>query len=334
MKLLLTGATGFVGRNFLLSALRSQAYSNIMLPVRSREKLHAQLLGDGFDAIPDNIQTINWDAHDDFPIDIANIDHVVHTAGVLFGSDDEDYFATNVEGTVRLLRRISSCKKIVILSSQAAAGPSPDGRTRDEYDLMTPLTGYGRSKLEMERRIQAEFSSLPFVVLRPPMVLGARDHATLALFKIARYALRPKPGLQQKQYSYIAVDDLIDAIHTVLTSPLALTDYENRSFFVCHERSISDSELILTAGKTMGRHGLIVPIPVPVIRVISALVERVPSWRSAVPSLSRDRVIDIAPNRWVISPTLFENAFQWKARVGLARALQDARDWYSRSGQL
>ena len=49
MKLLITGSTGFVGRNLLLHALRDPYWSEIILPVRNREKLHQQLQAEGID---------------------------------------------------------------------------------------------------------------------------------------------------------------------------------------------------------------------------------------------------------------------------------------------
>jgi nucleoside-diphosphate-sugar epimerase len=65
-------------------------------------------------------------------------------------------------------------------------------------DADAPITLYGESKLALERAIRANNADLPLTILRPPMVLGARDNATLPLFKMASGFLRVKPGLRKK----------------------------------------------------------------------------------------------------------------------------------------
>lgn len=112
MKLLLTGSTGFVGRSFLISAIRSGRYDQIFLPVRSKEKLNAQLAGDGFEVLPKGVTPIEGSAYDWNTQTIGEVDHVVHTAGALFANCRQEYFETNVEGTVRLLESSRGGKTI------------------------------------------------------------------------------------------------------------------------------------------------------------------------------------------------------------------------------
>lgn len=334
MKLLLTGATGFVGRNLLIRAIREGQYREIVTLVRSPEKLRAQLIGDGFDNVPEIVKPIPWRADLNIPVPIRDCDHVVHCAGLLFGRSEEEYFASNVQATLSLLHQVGEAKKIVILSSQAAAGPSLNNKALKETDPMNPISAYGRSKLEMERRVRDNFFRLPFIILRPPMILGARDLATLPLFKLARSPIRPKPGRQLKWYSYVAVDDLIHAVMAVLGSSLDFDALCERSFFVCHDRVISDEELIRTAGESMGRWGWTVPVPMGIVTLLSSAIDRVPSWRKSIPSLSSDRVREIIPDRWVINSELFQKTFRWMATVELRKALTDAKEWYERSGKL
>lgn len=334
MKLLLTGATGFVGRNFLLRAIHTGKYDEILLPVRSPEKLRAQLMGDGFEQVPSTVKAIPWTATVGFANAVSGYDHVMHSAGLLFGRNEQEYFEANVEGTLRFLDQVSGAQKIVLLSSQAASGPSLYGNALTEQDPPKPLTGYGRSKLEMERRIRQEFPNLPVVILRPPMVLGARDYATLPLFKLAKSPIRVKPGRRLKLYSFIAVEDLIDAIFAVLNSSIELNRITGTPFFVSHEVPISDAELIQTAGKTLNSSGITVPIPLQMVRLVSSIVDKVPMLRQIVPSLSADRAKEIMPDRWVINSQRFQSTFEWKARVELFKALSDACEWYVKLGLL
>src|SRR5688572_8498260 len=97
MKLLLTGATGFVGRNLLLRAI--DLYEEIYVPVRSREKLLAQLKDEGFAGLPSNVKPILTEAPSWKFDGVPPVQHVVHSAGLISGVSRDDYFRTNTEGT-------------------------------------------------------------------------------------------------------------------------------------------------------------------------------------------------------------------------------------------
>lgn len=337
MILLLTGATGFVGRNLLLRALKDGRYRRILVPVRSREKLKAQFSGDGFDEIPSSVVPIVT-AAPEWAMDFATLgtpDHVVHSAGVIFARERSEYFRTHVDGTLSLLRQLPGDPKVLILSSMAAAGPCPGDRSeRNEEDVEAPVTWYGESKLEMERRVDAEFAAMRTLFLRPPLVLGARDQATLPLFKMVRGPVRFKPGLKRKYYSFIAVNDLVGAIFAALESDVDWRALPYRQFFVAAERPVTDGDLIESSSRVSGRQGVMLSVPQPLLRGVAQLVDRVPALRKRIPSLTRDRVREIWPDRWVVSPLAFEKLFRWKAVEDLTTVLGAARDWYVRTGQL
>jgi len=336
MRLLLTGSTGFVGRNLLLDVLRRGEYEQIILPVRNLEKLRAQLLGDGFEQIPTCIRAVEqamdaWDFES-----FGKIDHVVHSAGVLFADNESEYRRVNVEGTLRLISKLGNADKIVILSSMAASGPCANNQSvRSESDLPDPINAYGRSKLEMENELRKQFSHLPYVCLRPPMVLGPRDQATLPLFKMARFWLAPKPGLNPKVYSYISVADLVGSIQAVLSSPLDLRRTSQKEYFVACPRKISDRELIQTAAQSLNRSILLIPIPETLIEMVSRLCSKIPYLKDVIPdSLHPHRVSEILPDRWVCSGDAFETQFHHHCLESLSKSLDEACLWYQKTGQL
>lgn len=334
MIILVTGATGFIGRNLILELLKKTAYSKIYVPVRSIEKLRAQFLGDGFEKIPDKVIPIVSSANNWNLKGIEPIDDVVHCAGCLYGKSYEEFQKTNVDGTLMLLRGLHiSPRRIVILSSQAAAGPCLEGQSiRTERDIETPLTLYGQSKLEMEHAVRKEFSHLPLVFLRPPMVLGARDQASLPLFKMVKSIVRPKPGLKAKTYSFISVKDLVSAIFCVLEK----TDFSKGqpAYFIAAEKTITDLDLIEGAGNAMKRFGFSLPFPQGVLRGVAFLTKKIPLISKKVPALNPDRIKEIFPDRWVVSSESFRNNFLWKPIETLETTLLDTKNWYVSSGFL
>ena len=321
MRLFLTGATGFVGLNLLLEAQKSGRYTEIVVAVRDGDKLLRQLAAENI-ADTAVMRITPWDAPPP-----AGIDHAVHCAGVLFARNRDDYFRVNVDDTLRLLNALPATAKIVVLSSQAAAGPTPAGRKiRTAADPDTPITWYGESKLAMEKTLRATRPDA--LILRPPMILGPRDRATLPLFRMAAGPLRIKPGRAPKSYSWIAVRDLVSGILNALgssaESPLA----------ACCPEPITDIELIETAAQILGRRGKTIALPHPFIRGMSAIVDAIPALRAAAPSLTRDRARDIFADLWVIDGAAFRSRFAPGPFATLRETLAETAAWYARAGLL
>lgn len=320
--ILLTGATGFVGRNLLVRAARQE--SRILAPVRDPSKLAAQLAAEG---IPhETVTPLPADPGTWSPI---SPDLAVLSAGILFARNRAEYFATNVDWTLRVLAALPPDCRTIVLSSQSAGGPTPSrvaARTEETPDA--PITWYGESKLQLERLIRERFPDRPITILRPPMILGARDSATLPLFRMAAGWLRPKPGLRAKSYSFLAVDDVVDAIFAA-----AVLDQPG-PFYIAAEKPVTDLELIATAAGVMSASGITLPVPQPFIRLLAGFIDRVPALREKTPSLTRDRAREIWPDRWVVDPSAFSRATGWRARLALATALHDACRHYRDTGQL
>ena len=320
--LLVTGATGFVGRNLLLREI--SLGNQILAPVRDAKKLRAQLEIEGFD--PESVTPLDPEP-ENWPAGIQPT-HALLSAGVLFARHRDEYFATNVDWTLRILEALPESARVVVLSSQSAGGPTPHGRAaRTESDADTPLTWYGKSKLALERALQSQ-KNRRICILRPPMILGARDTATLPLFKMALGLIRTKPGLRRKEFSFLSVDDVIEAVQSAWS-------FESPGpHYISAHRTITDWELIDTAARAAGGKGVTLPIPIAAVKAMSLLVDSIPSLRRSAPSLTRDRAKEIWADRWVVDSTAFRRATGWQSRQDLAEALNGAFRHYVREGHL
>ncbi len=322
-RLLITGATGFVGRNLLLDAL-ARGW-DVVAPVRNADKLHHQLKAEALD--PSRVEVWPSDPSRWPSGGSATIDRAVLSAGLLFARKREEYIRTNVEWNLAVLAALDPCTPAVVLSSQSAGGPTPDGaNARDEKTPDTPVTEYGRSKLDLENHILSGKRTAHTTILRPPMILGARDTATLPLFRMSAGWLRLKPGLKSKFYTFVSVDDVVRAISAAFTTSLP------GPFYIGASEPVSDLELIACAAHLVGGRGMTVHVPETLMRGVAAVVDAVPALRSAVPSLGRDRVREVWPARWVVDSSAFRSVTGWTAKDSLHNALSAACSFYSGAG--
>ncbi len=321
MKLLITGATGFVGRNLLLSALAAGTYEEVVVCVRNEKKFRAQLAADDVDSVDPRIRVTRWS---DFEA-IGPVDHAVHTAGVSFARDRASHFKTNVDATLAVAEALPPSTRLLVLSSQSAGGPTPHGQSaRAIRDPDSPLTLYGESKLEMERCLLATRPAT--AIWRPPMILGPRDAATVPLFKIAAASFQIKPGRWPKTYSWIDVDDFNAAVLAALGSE-AWTETAGRPIYTASPHPITDLDLITTACRIVGNRARILRLPNPVLRAVSQLVDSVPALRRAAPTLTRDRARELYHDRWVIDSSEFLSSYAKSSTASLEATLARTQAW-------
>ena len=323
MSLLLTGATGFLGRNILARALKEGL--EIFAPVRNPDKLSQQLRFEQLDT--QRLRVLS-----PAPRQWSRISpkYAILGAGVLFERARSDYFRTNVDWTLATLGALPEQCRTVVISSQSAGGPTPPGKaSRTEDDRDTPITWYGESKLAMEVSIRREFPNRPITILRPPMILGPRDTATLPLFRMARGRVRIKPGLHSKTYSFIAVEDLVTAIFLALEKESLA-----QSLYVASAQRITDWQLIASAATASNAKGMTLPVPQALVGILARAVDASPTLRAQTPSLTRDRVREIWPGRWVVDGSKFEQFTGWSATTDYHDALRAAHSYYVREGRL
>jgi len=207
VRAVVTGATGFVGSHLVERLVAERAEVDCLvrptsslgwlrpLPVRLRE-------------------TSLFDA-DGLRQELGGAELVFHVAGRIRAKDDEQYRRDNVLATERVTRACLDARpaprRLVVVSSQAAAGPASLDRPAREDDQPRPVSSYGRTKLEAERLALGLAGPLEVTVVRPSTVYGPRDQALLPLFRLVRRRLAPRlPG--DPVVSVVHVRDLVDCI--------------------------------------------------------------------------------------------------------------------------
>ncbi|WP_332692871.1 NAD-dependent epimerase/dehydratase family protein, partial [Bosea sp. (in: a-proteobacteria)] len=177
-RVLVTGASGFVGRHLLRELGRAgyQLRAALRRPLPGTSGVEQVVIGDLG-------RPVDWS------LALAGVRHVVHAAGLAHADTDlpeEDYRRINTQATLALAdaARAAGVARLVYLSSiRAQSGPASE-RALSERDRPEPSDAYGRSKLAAEQGLAER--DLDWVALRPVLVYGPGVKANMAgLLKLA-----------------------------------------------------------------------------------------------------------------------------------------------------
>ena len=259
----LTGATGFIGRR-LMAELPQRGFRVRVLLRRPTDVA----LDCGSAVIGDLARPQNMAAA------LADVDAVIHSAGVahaMSGRPADDYRVLNTEATIALARAAERARvrRFVFLSSiRAQVGPSADGVVTEDI-APQPTDDYGRSKLAAEAGLAA--LAIDWVALRPVLVYGPGVKGNVAaLIGLAR-APYPLPlGALAAKRSLVAVDNLVDAIETVLAAPGPL----RRPLIVADAEPLSVAEMIAALRAGLARRPGLIPVPARAIELALRLAGR------------------------------------------------------------
>ncbi len=315
MRVLVTGATGFVGQA-LCARLAQLGYAVRALLRRDRP------LPEGASdcaVIGDIGEATDWG-----PAlrDVQAVVHLAARAHVLHDAcrNDELYFRTNSRGTERLAESAARCgvERFVFLSTIKVNGEESPIRGFTAKDPPNPLDVYGRSKWEAEKAIAriAEDFGLPAVIVRSPLVYGPGVRANF--LRMLRWVDRERPlplAAIDNRRSLVSVWNLCDLLVHAIEEPAAT----GGTWLVSDGEDLSTPELIRRIAHAMNRRPRLLPVPAAILQGASTLIGRREEMRRLCGSLA----VDICETR---------EALGWNPPVSLDEALALTVAWY-RGGQ-
>ena len=329
MKILITGATGFLGSHLYEGAL-SDGIDSIGLARSSKKWQEFQLPGEPLIGDLSEESISEW--IEKLPDDLT---HVIHTAGIVHSFDKLIFQKINTLATIDLFKKLT--KKypklhFVFISSLAAVGPSLPNIPHDEMTSLNPTSLYGKSKREAEDFLK---QNLPpkwsLTIIRPPMVIGPRDPAVLDIFKMVKGRLVLQTGFRgtKKLYSFVCVHDVVGIIKESLKK-----DHQNLAvYFPSYPTDHSFGEIIEVISQQMGKKPFFLPIPFP---AISALAHSMAFLRKFFPielRLTPDKLHELKPQAWTCSGEKANSElgyqYLWSLEKTVAATLEDyqKRKW-------
>ncbi|MFP5431055.1 MAG: UDP-glucose 4-epimerase family protein [Gammaproteobacteria bacterium] len=280
MKILVTGATGMVGRA-LCELLIARGYG-IVPAVRQPAGLSNEVV------TGDIGLTTDW------CMALKDCDAVVHLAARVHVMEDTAqnplalYRATNAEATLNLARQAARAgvRRFVFISTIKVNGERRDAPYR-ETDVPAPEDAYAISKWEAERGLRqiAAETELEVVILRPPLVYGPGVKANFRrlLDTVARGWPLPLGAIRNRR-SLLYLGNFVDAIRACVEHPAAA----GQTFLLDDGEAVSTPDLVRAVARAMRRPAHLLAVPVKVLEFAGALLGK----RAAVARLTGSLWVD------------------------------------------
>lgn len=304
-RLLITGASGFIGSHLVRQAL--EAGFEVWAAVR-KDSDKTRLTTQG-------VQLLEVDYYDEEQLFSALStvphhgekaplwDYVIHNAGITKTAHVEEFAEVNAEHTRRLLSALARLpqppRRFVLMSSLSSYGDTaPSGQPLQAELPQKPNTRYGRSKCLAEH--YTEQSGLPFTILLPTGVYGPGDKDYLiALQSIAR-GINAMAGLRKQYLTFVYGGDVARAALFVLHEERA----RGERYIVADGDTYTDKEFAQMAQRLLGRkHVLHLRIPLLLVRLTCLIGSLRARLTGQTTPLNQDKYPILAQRNWRCDPS-------------------------------
>ena len=331
MKVLVTGATGFVGGH-MVPALIEKGY-DVECLVRSEDK--AKQLKSKF-----KVETVIGDVTKPETLKgiSGGIDYVVHLAamGHVSAVTDEafkQFTGINEGGTKNLIdefRNSKSLKKFVHFSSTAAMGPIGLPILNEE-SVPNPVTPYQKSKQRSEQIIFDSFSEygFPGVIVRPCMIYGVGGYGEFYKFcKLMKQGVFPKVGFGKNLTPLVHVDDVVNG------AILAMEKGNNgQAYILASDSSIEMDELHRLIMKSIGKWAPYIFVPATLALGGAKIVEKVSTLLGKEPIVTYRNMKSTVVDR-TFDITKAKNNLGYEIKVSFENGISETIRWFREQGKI
>jgi nucleoside-diphosphate-sugar epimerase len=326
MRVLITGATGFLGEHLARRLLADGAYVRVL--ARSPDKASP--------LVEQGAELAYGDITDGAALGRAleGVMVVYHLAGKLFfpGVPEAEYWHVHVHGTHTLLeacRRCPTLQRFVHCSTTGVLGVTGN-QPADENTAFQPTNAYERSKLQAELLVRdAAREAVPAVIVRPGLVYGPGDLHLLGLFQAIQRKLFRPIGRSAVWLHPIYIADMTEAFARCGQS--ALTAGE------CLHVAGSEPATLTTLAATIARALGVAPprgtIPLRVAHAAAAVSDLLPQTLRRKAPLTRSR-LDFLTHSRVYQVTKARDLLGFVAATPLPEGVAHTVTWYRQEGYL
>jgi len=326
-RVLITGATGFVGYHLIKSALNNglEVYANV------RKSTIADHLKDF------EINYVDLDFGSIYllreNIEEKKYDYIVHAAAVTKAKNLDDYNKVNAIYTrnlaVAAAQSTHVIKKFIFISSLAALGPLKQKNEKlTEKSPSNPVTDYGISKALAETYL-AQVPNLPLIIFRPTAVYGPREKDIFILIKTIKAGLELYIGKEKQELSFVYATDLANIIIKALAS-----DVVGKSYNVSDGAVYNRFALAANVRKALSKKTISINVPVPIIKGLAWSMERLYGVFNKIPALNVNKIKELTAINWGCDIKNIQKDFGFVPEYGLEQGLNETINWYRKNNWL
>ena len=317
-RVLITGASGFVGYHLITEALQNNL--EVFAAIRRSSKVdHLKHLDIQY-TYPnfDDLEALKKELGE------KNYDYIIHAAGVTCARNVDEYNLINATYTYNLAQAAanSNVKKFVLISSLAAVGPldTLDGIIT-ESTPPNPVTAYGRSKLLAEQKLTS-INNLNYTILRPTAVYGPRDKDIFIFFKQVAAGLEPYIGKAEQKLSFIYVTDLAKA------AIKALHLGDKKAYIIGDDTYYNRYQLGTDIKSALGKKTVKLHLPVIFVKMIAGIAEKVSSFANKAAVLNIEKLNELKAVNWSCSNALAKAELGFSPAYNLRSGVAETIKWY------
>ncbi len=325
MKVLVTGGTGFIGSHLIEALLQKGTQVRCLLRKSSDLKWIKDL----------PIECAFGDCRDQASLKeaVKGVDFVFHSAGITKAVKEETFFEVNAYGTENLiqacLQHNPHLRKFIYVSSQAAAGPNPNGNRKKETDDCRPVSPYGQSKRMGEELALSHAHKLPLLILRPSAVYGPRERDIYFFFKLLSRGIHLCPSDLDQHLSLCYVQDAVRAILLA-----AEAKAQGETFFVSDGQDYSIEKIGDAFVQALGTRAFRLCIPKWVLVGIASFSEYLSRVSQKPPLINKGKVEEMVQKNWVCDIAKATTVLDYVPDTTLSRGARLTVDWYRKENWL
>ena len=326
-KILITGATGFIGSFLVEQALASglQVVAGVRktsntkyLPQHEVHRVELNL--SSVEKLTQQLKECaqQW----------GGLDYIVHNAGITQARKKQDYFSVNYEGVKNISDALVASevkiKKFTLISSLAAYGPGDalSQKKITKNDSPHPISTYGKSKLMGEQYIKS-LQHFPYLIINPTAVYGPRDKDFFELVKLINNGFEFYIGTDKQMVSLIYVKDLARAV--ILST---LSSFKNKSYIVADTKDYDKTELGEAVKSILHKKTLTIKFPSSLIKGIVTIVDGMYKLAGSTPFINLEKVNEISSANWLCEADEIWADLQTQPEYFLQNGMQETIAWY------
>ncbi len=317
MKILITGASGFLGSHLVKKAVASGFETFAGVRASSNTRQFGNLSGLSFVNLPYTDKEKLKSLLSSYKEKYGAFDYIIHNAGLTKCKKKCDFDTVNYLYTKNLVEALvetgSVPEKFLFISSLGALGPG----CVDPLEPITchhtpnPNTLYGESKLKAEKFIES-IEDFPYLTVRPTGIYGADDKEYNIYIDTIQNGIEPYLGFKPQYISFIYVDDLVNLIFTMLGSPII-----RKSYVVSDGKTYTQQDYAAIVKKHLNKKTIKIVVPLFLTKWISYSLDFIGGLFGIVPTLNADKYKILSCRNWICDISELEHDFGFKPRFFL-----------------